>query len=238
MKVRLAGECARDVGRSSCEHNPAAASQDLIAPSRQRFAPRVEVRYVPATRCPLPRAGSTSALDRDSRTFVQQYMCVVKNCKFSVLHRMEGRWNGEATTLRFGAPQDITVSSSSCETRCAPPRASPPRAWERLTLVLCAVTFDTEGFWRLRQALTNRRGHSSVQWSTLEPIADGLVRVSIDSWAGAPCEVRMEERGHNVLLLTAIATTSGSSARCWVPRSRVAQPLRRQAVDGGDYHFD
>lgn len=106
---------------------------------------------------------------------------------FRLLHRLEGRWTGEAEVhvpgaggqAQAAAASDVRVctvqredsrrSRGGCKGRGHPPPRAP-----------VAVSFDDlAGVWRETQNLTSRDGLVTSQAMLLRPIADGVCRVEL-----------------------------------------------------------
>lgn len=120
---------------------------------------------------------------------------------FHLLHRMEGRWTGEAECMYPGQR-----SSALGEPR------------------VCTVNLaydDLSGVWVTSQALTTPDGLSSTQRSVLRPVGDGRCLVemlgdphsgeggSSGSPVGSDWRMTLIEQGDAVLLLTAVSPVTG-----------------------------
>lgn len=144
--------------------------------------------HVTARALPRGRAARSPSFDRPKlppRELKNLYIAQVGRFHFKTMHRMEGRWNGEATVL--GA-------SSGSEHR----------------VVSVDLRFDDdERRWVERQTLTSSSGLATTQILHYEPTADGVLKVTTDdSSLDDVVDMRIVEHGDSVLILTAISHTT------------------------------
>lgn len=131
-----------------------------------------------------------------SRIFRQLYIAQVGRHQFKLLHRMEGRWHGEATVQVLQPTSAVVAPTSSMH-----------------DVRVCATELtwnDRAGRWHERQSLTSVGGMSHSHSLLLEPSGDGECKVIApagDIWND--CDVRLKELSEHVLLLTATSHASG-----------------------------
>lgn len=135
-----------------------------------------------------PHHRSSKDSETKTRSFKHVYVANVNGFTFQVLHRMEGRWNGEMSIIDAGfysTPPEVNVWTLSLE-------------------------FDAKlNCWHERQSITNSRGLTTATKFLLKPVANGLLHVDGEDRHLRDCEVRLEERGNSVMLLTAVNPISG-----------------------------
>ncbi len=140
---------------------------------------------------PQASAGAVPGPDNwqtPSRTFRQIYVAQVGKFQFRLLHRMEGRWNGDATVLgargqRNNTPSVVSVSLS----------------WD-----------DDSNVWEETQSLTDVNGIARAQTLQLIPVADGVCKVcqkGSSTWGDVDMELK--EQSESVIVLTATSHVSG-----------------------------
>jgi len=110
------------------------------------------------------------------------YISQVGRFQFRLIHRMEGRWNGETTVICPGQEPDVRVVSTEL------------------------VFMAKEGRWRERQSLTDSSGLTSTQLFQYIPTGDGSLTVtSDDPYLSEAVDMRLTEHSEHVLILTAIS---------------------------------
>ena len=123
-----------------------------------------------------------------ARVFKQVYIAQVGKFQFRLLHRLEGRWNGDAQVL------------TAAGTAPASPR-----------VVAVGLKWDDDlNVWEETQSITDAAGMASAQTLQLIPVADGVCKVvqkGTSAWGDVDMELR-EESAH-VLLLTATSHATG-----------------------------
>lgn len=145
----------------------------------------------------MQRGGGSSSTRRGSskftgngsgfgRTYRNMTVSQVGRYQFKTLHRMEGRWNGEAELV------EGSRSSGAAEP-------------QRMRVVAVQLYFDDEyQRWQEEQTFTMQDGVASTQSFSLFPVADGLLSVYSDSFPD-DVDVELKEDSENVLILTAIS---------------------------------
>eukprot|EP01138_Halocafeteria_seosinensis_P008391 gb/GECG01008575.1/.p1 GENE.gb/GECG01008575.1/~~gb/GECG01008575.1/.p1 ORF type:complete len:413 (+),score=53.28 gb/GECG01008575.1/:1-1239(+) len=122
------------------------------------------------------------------RYFRNLYVAQIGRFQFRLLHRMEGRWNGDATVQSMFAPT---------------------KAQSRV----CAVSLsfdDRKGHWVERQTLTTSDGVAKPQTLIYKPVGDGVCQVfTQNNLAWEDCDIKLEEKSEHVLMLTATSHSSG-----------------------------
>ncbi|KAF1773419.1 Ubiquitin-related domain [Phytophthora cactorum] len=96
------------------------------------------------------------------RAFFNQLSVRVNGCSYHVLPSMEGRWNGELTTI---PPQD--EGSQVCSNDL--------------------IFRDDEGVWSQRQSRTTMSGLTSMQHMWIKPVSDGILKIETTT---RHCEVQ------------------------------------------------
>lgn len=121
----------------------------------------------------------------EGREFRSVYMAVVRHSSFSTIHRMEGRWNGEAQLIPAagGAEPEVRVSTVFLDFDAANQR------------------------WRQQQAMTSKDGISTKQTLLLTPVSDGVLAAESEDLEHL--DMKVEERGLDVVLLTATSRETG-----------------------------
>lgn len=130
---------------------------------------------------PGPKVGSVR-----TRVLRNQYISQVGRYQFRLLHKLEGRWNGEATVYTPGAAPEVRV-------------------------VAVELTFDdANGNWVERQSLTATTGLTNTQIFRYLPAGDGIVTVvSDDPFLSENVDMTLNEHSDNVLVLTALVHKTG-----------------------------
>lgn len=133
-----------------------------------------------AAPAPAPKASVRTRVLRNS------YISQVGRFQFRLLHKMEGRWNGEATVYTPGAVPEVRV-------------------------VAVELKFDdAHGCWTERQSLTTNTGLTNTQVFRYTPTADGAVSVtSDDPYLSDTTDITLNEHSDNVLILTALLHRTG-----------------------------
>jgi len=122
------------------------------------------------------------------RTFQSCYVCQVFGSRFEILHKMEGKWVGESTSLnsQWKAKHEGENVSSSC------------------------ITFnDADGHWIERQQVTNPSGISQSQKYCYVPRSHGICEVEVEESRSSPVHMALQEVGSNVILITTISLITG-----------------------------
>lgn len=118
------------------------------------------------------------------RTFFSQLSVRVNGSTFHVLPALEGRWNGELTTVP-AAEEGGQVCSTDLVFR------------------------DEEGVWSQRQSRTTISGLTSTQHFWIKPVADGIFKIESDDPTLRNTEITMQELGLNVIVTTATSKRTG-----------------------------
>ena len=142
-----------------------------------------------SAKAPPPAVPGPDAWQTPSRTFRQIYVAQVGKFQFRLLHRMEGRWNGDATML----------GARGQRSNAAPSVVSVSLGWD-----------DEGNVWEETQSLTDMHGIARSQTLQLIPVADGVCKVvqkGSASWGDVDME--LVEQGENVIVLTATSHVSG-----------------------------
>lgn len=145
-------------------------------------------RAAGASKVPPAAVPGPDAWQTPSRTFRQIYVAQVGKFQFRLLHRMEGRWNGDATMLGIHGQRSNSPSVVSVSLR-----------WD-----------DESNVWEETQSLTDVHSMSKAQTLQLIPVADGVCKVvqkGSASWGDVDME--LVEQSENVIVLTATSHVSG-----------------------------
>ncbi|KAE8912680.1 hypothetical protein PF005_g3465 [Phytophthora fragariae] len=118
------------------------------------------------------------------RAFFNQLSVRVNGCSYHVLPSMEGRWNGELTTV---PEQDEGSQVCSHD----------------------LVFRDDEGVWSQRQSRTTMSGLTSMQHMWIRPVSDGILKIETDDPTLRGSDITMQELGTNVIIVTATSKRSG-----------------------------
>ncbi|POM77202.1 Hypothetical protein PHPALM_5446 [Phytophthora palmivora] len=118
------------------------------------------------------------------RAFFKQDLVRVNGEREHVLPSMEGRWNGELTTI---PPQE--EGSQVCSNDL--------------------VFRDDEGVWSQRQSRTTMSGLTSMQHMWIKPVSDGILKIETDDPTLRGSDITMQELGTNVIIITATSKRSG-----------------------------
>jgi hypothetical protein len=108
-------------------------------------------------------------LPRPTRVFRSVYIAEVGRFRFRLLHRLEGRWTGEAE-LHMAHPLGGPAALPS------------PMHAAAADIRICTVNLafdDATGVWKETQSLTSRDGLSSTQALVFRPVADGVCAVEL-----------------------------------------------------------
>ncbi|GMF10616.1 unnamed protein product [Phytophthora lilii] len=149
------------------------------------------------------------------RAFFNQLSVRVNGCSYHVLPSMEGRWNGELTTI---PPQD--EGSQVCSNDL--------------------VFRDDEGVWSQRQSRTTMSGLTSMQHMWIKPVSDGIFKIETDDPTLRGSDITMQELGTNVIIITATSKRSGKELAvfcyCLKRETDLVAVACRPPADGGDDH--
>ncbi|KAG6622671.1 Ubiquitin domain [Phytophthora cinnamomi] len=118
------------------------------------------------------------------RAFFNQLSVRVNGCSYHVLPSMEGRWNGELTTV-----PEQEEGSQVCSNDL--------------------VFRDDEGVWSQRQSRTTMSGLTSMQHMWIKPVSDGILKIETDDPTLRGSDITMQELGTNVIIITATSKRSG-----------------------------
>ncbi|KAJ8523041.1 hypothetical protein ON010_g17625 [Phytophthora cinnamomi] len=99
---------------------------------------------------------------------------------------MEGRWNGELTTV-----PEQEEGSQVCSNDL--------------------VFRDDEGVWSQRQSRTTMSGLTSMQHMWIKPVSDGILKIETDDPTLRGSDITMQELGTNVIIITATSKRSGTA---------------------------
>ncbi|KAF0716543.1 Aste57867_2791 [Aphanomyces stellatus] len=117
------------------------------------------------------------------RTFFNQLSVLVNGCSYHVLPSMEGRWNGDLTSI--------------------------PAQEEGSQVCSSELAYREEGVWHLRQMRTSISGLTTTQYSWIKPAADGILKVETDDPSLRGSDITMQEVGLNILIITATSKRTG-----------------------------
>ncbi|KAL0584754.1 hypothetical protein ABG067_005492 [Albugo candida] len=118
------------------------------------------------------------------RTFFNQLSVRVNGCNYHVIPSMEGRWNGETTTV--------------------------PAQTDGNQVCSCDLLFRSEeGVWSQRQTRTSINGLTTTHHYWIKPVADSILKVESDDPSLRNCDVTMQELGTSILVVTAVSKISG-----------------------------
>ncbi|CAK4073456.1 unnamed protein product [Aphanomyces euteiches] len=117
------------------------------------------------------------------RTFFNQMSVLVNGCSYHVLPSMEGRWNGELTSI--------------------------PSQEEGTQVCSSELVYREEGVWHLRQMRTSISGLTTTQYSWIKPAADGILKLETDDPSLRGADITMQEVGLNILIITGTSKRTG-----------------------------
>eukprot|EP01029_Cantina_marsupialis_P030876 TRINITY_DN8571_c0_g1_i1.p1 TRINITY_DN8571_c0_g1~~TRINITY_DN8571_c0_g1_i1.p1 ORF type:complete len:328 (+),score=80.07 TRINITY_DN8571_c0_g1_i1:57-1040(+) len=121
----------------------------------------------------------------ESRELVCQYITRVNGCHVNVLHRMEGRWNGDFVIHSQDGRNDKAVGSST-------------------------LIFDRERVaWSKTESITHADGICQRSFWIYKPVADGLFEVTTNIASLKDKNITLREIGNNVLIMTANDRSNG-----------------------------
>jgi len=124
-----------------------------------------------------------------SRSFTSVYTCIVRGARYELVHKMEGKWIGEAVFM-----------NKDWQTQVGGPHASSSR-----------VGFSSsKGCWSEEQQITGESGISRSQKFYYIPQGDGVLCVETDATEFMKdVTILLKEEGPNVLILTATSLATG-----------------------------
>ena len=135
----------------------------------------------------LPRPSAPSA-HLPPRELKNQYVCEVGRFTYKLIHRMEGKWNGDAIVYSGGGGGGG--------------EDGPARR-----VVSVRLSFnEKERRWEEHQTLTASTGLASTQLLHFDPSADGVLTVTTDDPAlVGVVDMRLEEISDSIMVLTAVS---------------------------------
>ncbi|ETV68521.1 hypothetical protein, variant 2 [Aphanomyces astaci] len=132
------------------------------------------------------------------RTFFNQLSVLVNGCSYHVLPSMEGRWNGELTSI---PPHEEGTQVCSSELAYREEGSFMSFVLKSLIVLL--------GAWHLRQMRTSISGLTTTQYCWIKPAADGILKVETDDPSLRGSDITMQEVGLNILIITATSKRTG-----------------------------
>lgn len=174
-----------------------------------------------------PRGGG----DVVPRGFQSYFTCQVNGYEFSLLHKLEGKWNGEGRVLPLvdsyrgrytstttgsndGDETERKTSSSSrvpsTDGKKSKKHKHSEVSSEREFVTSSKLVYDGAiGAWIEEQHVTTQEGFSTTHRMRFHPHANGELVVDTDQAAMSDCVVRLSELKGNVLVLTAVNQKTG-----------------------------
>ena len=165
--------------------------------------------------------GSFSGQASPARQLGNVYCCNVEGCSFTVLHKSEGKWHGDA--VFFDANNQILPKGMHvCSSR---------------------ISFhDESASWKEQQLVTSKDGVSSKQNLGYRPKTDGLCKVQSDQSLLRDAYIELKEVSSNVVILVArdasgnpLLTETTTYSQDFQVRTRTGQRFAENGIFIGNY---